>query len=125
MKGVSEIIGTILMLIITIGLAGTAYVYISGLLTGKTEKTITVLDASCDATGITLVIANDGTITIGDNDITVYINNQINPTVLTCPLNPHYTTVLTGLNMGLNVGESNTVLIVSPSNSIRQSVWCS
>ena len=125
MNGVSAVIATILMLIITIGLAGTAYVYISGMLTGKTEKTISVLDASCDGTGITLVIANDGTITIGDNDITVYINNQINPTVLTGPLNPHNTTVLTGLNTGLNAGESNTVLIISPSNSVRQSVWCS
>ena len=125
MKGVSEIIGTILMLIITIGLAGTAYVYISGLLTGKTEKTISVLDASCDGTDITLVIANDGTTTIGMDEITVYINNQINPTVLTNPLTPRNTTVLTGLNTGLNAGESNTVLIISPSNSVRQSVWCS
>ena len=127
MKGVSAVIATILMLIITIGLAGTAYVYISGMLTGKTEKTISVLDASCNSTGdgITLVIANDGTTTIGTTEITIYINNQVNSAPLSGPLNPRNTTVLTGLSTGVNPGESNTVLIVSPSNSIRQSVWCS
>ena len=125
MKGVSEIIGTILMLIITIGLAGTAYVYISGLLTGKTEKTISLLDASCNKTHILLVLANGGTATIAPNEVTVYINNQINSATLSGPLNPRNTTVLPDLSTGLNRRESNTVLIVSPSNSIRQSVWCS
>jgi flagellin-like protein len=48
-KGISEIIATILMLMITIGLAGTAFIYISGFLKGTTEKRIALLDVSCVA----------------------------------------------------------------------------
>jgi hypothetical protein len=113
------------MLIITIGLAGTAYVYISGMLTGKMEKTISVLDASCNGTAITVVVANDGTDTIDSNEITLYINNQANPVTLGGPLTPRNTTVITNLVSGVNSGASNTVLVVSPSNSVRESVWCS
>ena len=61
MKGVAEIISVILMLMITIGIAGTAYVYIMGMMTQKTSKTISILQASCNTTHILLVITNEGT----------------------------------------------------------------
>ena len=124
MKGVSEIIANILMLIITIGLAGTAYVYISGMMTTKMEKTVSVLDAACNGTHITLVVANDGTDTIAAADLTIYINNQVSPTGLPGPLNPRDTEVITDLSTGVISGASNTLLVISPSNSVRQSVWC-
>jgi len=80
MKGVSAIIATILMLVITIGLAGTAYVYISGMLTGKTAMTISILDYSCTQgttnNVITLVISNDGTTDIPDGSLSIYVDNQ-------------------------------------------------
>ena len=80
MKGVSAIIATILMLVITIGLAGTAYVYISGMLTGKTAMTISILDYSCTQgttnNVITLVISNDGTTDILNGDVKIYVDNQ-------------------------------------------------
>ncbi len=124
MKGVSEIIANILMLIITIGLAGTAYVYISGMLTTKLEKTISVLDASCNGSHILLVINNDGTATLGTDEFVVYINNQrVQPNPLSSSLAPHTIAVLTDLGTGVKSG-SNTVLVVSPSNSIRHTIWC-
>jgi len=127
MKGVSAIIATILMLIITIGLAGTAYVYISGMMTTKMEKTISVLDASCNATsdGITLVVANDGTETIATADLKVYINNVQVTNVLATDLPARQTRALPNLDGAVTSGGSNTVLVVSPSNSVRQSIWCS
>ena len=81
MKGVSAIIATILMLVITIGLAGTAYVYISGMLTGKTAQTISILDYSCThpaggVRGMTLVISNDGTADIANLGVSIYVDNQ-------------------------------------------------
>jgi len=74
MKGVSAIIATILMLVITIGLAGTAYVYISGMLTGKTAKTISLLDASCTGSNIVIVISNDGTQNIAATELAAYLD---------------------------------------------------
>ncbi len=79
MKGVSDIIATILMLVITIGMAGTAYVYISGMLTGKTASTISLIDYSCSNTSvrvINLVVSNDGTTTIASGAMTIFVDNQ-------------------------------------------------
>jgi len=79
MKGVSAIIATILMLVITIGLAGTAYVYISGMLTSKTGKTISLIDYSCTNTSnriMNLIVSNDGTDNMGNADLSIYVDNQ-------------------------------------------------
>lgn len=59
MKGISTVIATILMLMITIALAGTAYVYISGAFTSK-QRTISLVDAYCVGTSLTFVIRNEG-----------------------------------------------------------------
>jgi len=49
-KGVSTVIATILMLIITIALAGMAYMYIAGVFTTKTQG-IEIVDAYCIESG--------------------------------------------------------------------------
>ncbi|MBI4010537.1 MAG: LamG domain-containing protein [Candidatus Aenigmarchaeota archaeon] len=56
-KAISSIIGTLLMLIITIGLFGFSYSYISGVFTSKTSETFSVVDSLND----TITISNDGT----------------------------------------------------------------
>lgn len=66
MKGVSAVIATILMLLITIALAGTAYLYITGIFTSRSGVVLSVDPSSiCGATGATywinLAIKNDGT----------------------------------------------------------------
>lgn len=124
-KGVSAIIATILLLMITIALAGTAYIYMSGMISGRTSKTITVLDASCSSNLITLVISNDGTTDINGapstGDLKIFVDNVENTTFPTMgTIEPHNTAVtdVTGSS------GSNTVLIVSPSNAVRQVVYC-
>lgn len=57
MKAISTIIASILMLTITIALAGTAYLYVSGVFTGKTSTTFSLVDSVND----TVIIRNDGT----------------------------------------------------------------
>ena len=47
MKGISAVIATLLMLVITVGLAITAYGYITGLFNQQTEKLIEASDVSC------------------------------------------------------------------------------
>ena len=46
MKGISEIIATILMLMITLGISGTAYLFIAGTLTQQTQG-LEILDTYC------------------------------------------------------------------------------
>ena len=61
MKGVSTIIATILMLMITIALAGMAYVYITGVFTTQTQG-IEIADSYCGASGaVTFLVRNLGT----------------------------------------------------------------
>jgi len=59
-KAISTVIGTLLMLVITIGLFGFSYSYISGVFTSKTSETFYVVDALND----TITISNDGTVVI-------------------------------------------------------------
>ncbi|HLC39619.1 MAG TPA: archaellin/type IV pilin N-terminal domain-containing protein [archaeon] len=74
LKGISAVIATILMLVITIALAGTAYLYISGIFTTQTQG-IEVIDNFCSATGvITMTIRN-----IGTNNVTGITCSQTNP----------------------------------------------
>lgn len=46
-KGISAIIATILLLLITIALAGTAYMFISGMLQARTAKTVALGNPQC------------------------------------------------------------------------------
>src|SRR3990170_4230838 len=64
MKGVSTVIATLLMLIITIALAGFAYSYISGIFGTKTGKIVGIDSAASffSGTAITVALNNDGTI---------------------------------------------------------------
>ncbi|MBI2543134.1 MAG: hypothetical protein HYW24_03040 [Candidatus Aenigmarchaeota archaeon] len=63
MKGISTVIATILMLMITIALAGTAYLYISGTFTQQTGVVLELQDATCTSTQIQMQVANRGTST--------------------------------------------------------------
>ena len=59
-KGISAIIATLLILVITLGLAGLAYTYISRIFTART-RTLFLVDAFCYGTDATIVIRNEGT----------------------------------------------------------------
>ena len=61
LKGVSAVIATVLMLVITIALAGTAYLYFTTTLSGTTQG-ITAIDNYCDGGGnVTITVKNIGT----------------------------------------------------------------
>ena len=125
-KGISTIIATILLLIITIGLAGTAYMFISGMLTSKISKTISILGSYCNATPgqhLTLIVSNDGTDTIAANEIKVYINNQEATGLFSTGIDPHKSEV-DMTQTGVSSGSANRVLVTSPSNAIDITVWC-
>ena len=70
MRGVSTVIATLMMLVITIALAGMAYMYISGVFTAQTQG-IEIVDSWCSAGNVTIRIRNIGTMSIAANTISV------------------------------------------------------
>ncbi|MEM5815267.1 MAG: hypothetical protein QXD89_02155 [Candidatus Aenigmatarchaeota archaeon] len=61
-KGISDVIAMLLMLIITIGLVGLAYSYITGIFTSKTAVVLTIdpSASSCTSDQINIIIRNEG-----------------------------------------------------------------
>jgi len=120
MKGISTIIATILMLIITIALAGTAYMFISGMLMSRISKTVSIMGASCNATyHITLIISNDGTDLIKENELKIF-NGSISVSFNKINISPKDSNI-TSFRAAPG---SNPVRIISPSNSVDFPVWC-
>jgi flagellin-like protein len=64
-KGITPIVATIIMLLITIALAGAAWTFLSGYFTSMTSQTIQVVGSSCAGTNtVKMVVRNMGTQTI-------------------------------------------------------------
>jgi flagellin-like protein len=128
MKGISSIIASILLLIITIGLAGTAYLFISGLLTGSINKVINVLDVSCNNGKITVILSNDGTANINSvSDIIVTVDGTVetnNFNTFSPSLIPPHSSALNTSAKTFPTNIYHTILVASPSNSVRSTVWC-
>ena len=127
MKGISVIIATIILVVITIGLVATAYIYISGLITGSTAKNIELVYASCnrvDGTGnMTIIVKNIGTTTFSPSNISVFVDGS-KKSVTWDPstdlsVGDSTSTTVSGLDLGYH-----DVSIVGPSNSISVRVQC-
>ena len=73
MKGISDVIAMLLMLVITIGLVGLAYSYISGIFTSKTAVVLSIVPeaSSCTPSTINIAVRNDGTSASGSVTISV------------------------------------------------------
>ncbi len=78
MKGISTIIASIILVVITIGLISVAYLYMSGLISGTTGKNIQLMDSYCDNDGtngnITVMVKNIGTLSI--TNLTYFIDGK-------------------------------------------------
>ena len=68
LKGISAIIATLLILVITLGLAGLAYTYISRIFTART-RTLFVIDAFCYGTDAKIIVRNEGTTDISGSSV--------------------------------------------------------
>ena len=127
-KGVSGIIAAILLVVIVIALVGVSYLYFSGLIQGKTEKTISISDIYCTSTpDIVAVVSNDGTSSMNTNELTVFVDGTQDASVTFNPagtLTAHNTTTITDIDQGVSIGNTYTVLIVSPGGSARREVNC-
>ena len=74
-KGISTIIATIILTVITIGLVSTAYLYFAGLIGGYTKGGISLVDGYCAPAGnIIFIVKNEGTETIAAGGVSCNIN---------------------------------------------------
>ncbi len=73
-KAISSLIGTILILVITVAISGTAWSFFSGTLNLGTSVRLIVQPLDCTSNGITIFIKNDGTETA--NNVTVSRDNN-------------------------------------------------
>ena len=72
MKGITPIIATIILLLITIGLASAAYTYIAGYWSGAASSVLELVDQYCNGSkDVGIALRNVGTSTIYVYDITV------------------------------------------------------
>ncbi|MBN1896530.1 MAG: hypothetical protein JW789_02270 [Candidatus Aenigmarchaeota archaeon] len=71
-KGITPIIAIIVLLLITVALAGAAWTYLSGYMTGLTGKSYDIRDAFCvqGDTGV-IMLSNTGTLNISVSEISV------------------------------------------------------
>lgn len=131
MKGVSAVIATILMLMITIALAGLAYTYMLGLFAARTTKTIDVTDAGCRAgqtLGYYVSIKNlDQTASITTaSDLTARVDGTAAALTNCAPATiPAGGTANCDLNIvGGTAGTFHKVRIIGPSNSAEEPAVC-
>ncbi len=59
-KGISTVIATLLMLVITIALAGFAYTYLSGTVQSRTSVVLDFVESTCNGDPIFVTVRNDG-----------------------------------------------------------------
>lgn len=91
MKGISEIIATILMLMITLAISGTAYIFISGAFTQQTQG-LEVVDAYCQDGSpdvVNLIVRNLGTSGISTSGMTITQTNPPDDDDPATPPNPN------------------------------------
>ncbi|MBI2545189.1 MAG: type IV pilin N-terminal domain-containing protein [Candidatus Aenigmarchaeota archaeon] len=121
MKGISEIIATILMLMITLALVGSAYVFIFGIFQQKTRG-ISLVDAFCSTPTGTIVIRNDGQDTIKVSEQTLIpVSAPCTPPALV-DIGPNTNTVYTFT--GCTGATTHSYRLIGPSNSVPISFRC-
>ena len=78
-KGITPIIAVIILLLITVALAGLAWTFLSGYFTGMTAQNIQLIDYSCAGNTVRVIIRN-----AGSQSITMTSPCTISTSVATC-----------------------------------------
>ena len=113
MKGISTIIATILLVVITIGLVSTAYLFVGGVLTGQISKVISLVDAKAHK----VIVRNDGTATISSDDISISVNGQEADIVKPQEIEPKDTVILRFIPPELEI-KSAKINVLGASNTL-------
>lgn len=95
--------------------------FISTTLRNKISKPISILGSSCNSSNfITLVVQNDGTETIKEQEIKIYSGSQFKGW-FNKSIESRNTNVSSDI---LGKTGPNDLMLISPSNDISITVWC-
>jgi len=132
MKGISAVIATIMMLMITIALSGLAYMYISGIFTQKTGVVIELDETAtdCPGTTITVYVRNVGTISTTADKVTVSGTNSQGVAIASVPCGLVGTQIVAGggsIACATRTGTqgTNRMRVSGPANTATGTVYCS
>lgn len=129
-KGISTVIATLLMLVMTIGLAGVAYTYISNTIVTTAARQIDLIDATCKAgTAYYVTVRNlDGSITIPTSGILVRVDDSPVVTIAwdtgTLAASGGVGTATVTNPAGGTAGTAHRVKVIGPSNAEQVPAYC-
>ncbi len=130
-KGVSAVIATILMLMITIAMAGLAYGFISGAFTTKTGVVIEIDATStrCSGVIITVWVRNTGTMATTANLVSTSGTNSQGGTIGSVVCGASTVNLYAGggaVSCATLTGTAgtNTIIASGPANSVPGTVYC-
>ena len=131
MKGISTIIAAIILVVITIGLIATAYLYFAGII--SPGAVIALSSGYCDADNfIQIGIRNDGTSPLPSTGVTIQVDGASttsDPTVCGASLAVGATdncNISTGATppQAFADGQQHTLSIYGPRNSVEGPITC-
>ena len=125
-KGISTIIATIMLVVITIGLVSTAYLYFAGIV--SVGPVLSIASAYCNGTGtnrmIPVTLRNEGTsdlsvtaITWLNNGQRIYVGTNCTSTTITASF--AVTCVIWNASSGVN-----NIMAIGPKNQAGGPVTC-
>ncbi|MBI2545188.1 MAG: hypothetical protein HYW22_01140 [Candidatus Aenigmarchaeota archaeon] len=122
MKGISTIIATILMLMITIALAGAAYVFVNNAVLSK-ERFISLIDSFCSGGSLTATVKNEGPDTLkATEQIRISVDEacqtDFTPTDIPSGSSAIYTST------GCTTGRAHSYRLVGSANAIEIRASC-
>jgi len=116
-KAISEMIAIVMMVALVVGLMGTVYFFITGLMGRQTAGLIQPISARCDVNNgrIEILASNEGTTSIPESQIRVFIGGNLATRTIYAD---DKTTPLTGKN--INATQSFWIVITNPTPQAGQ-----
>jgi len=109
-KAISEVLAMLLMVVIVVGLIGTVYFFISGMVGRQTAGVIQIGYSTCvPGTRIEILATNAGTTAIPENQIRVFVGGNAATRTITAE---DKSTSLA--NQNINPGQSFWILVTNP-----------
>ena len=122
MKGISAVIATILMLMITVAMVGVAYMYISGMFESKSQG-LEVMDSYCSSGSAGWTVRNNGDVDIAAGQLTIVnvneaCTNDVAAANIGSASNVQFTATV------CTTGRYHQYRMIGPSNAVELSVYC-
>ena len=123
MKGVAEVIGILMVLMLTLSLSALTYSYVWGIY-DKYTRPIEIVDSYCSDDKIIFVVRNGGTVDLNANSFKCYPISQTCSVSCTLPSNIPSGGAEAITSTGCTQGRAHTWRLTGPSNSLELYAYC-